>query len=185
VPSLVEAGIRGDLSELLYRFRSRGVVSSVRVTISLNRSSVNPSAEHLAVGSSYNPSMRFCTNRPPPLADGWLRHLQACYDVAVGCLPHSSGRFVLAVPDSTSLQDGVRWPVTCPRCGHARAYRIKEHRRWQRQACRHQTSLTAGTILHKHQDVTHGVVLGGVSDRHGHSGHVRASVATPVGAAAL
>src|SRR6266851_8541098 len=43
-----------------------------------------------------------------------------------------------------------RWPdgFKCPRCGHARAYRIKEHRRWQCEACRYQTSLTAGTILH-------------------------------------
>lgn len=45
---------------------------------------------------------------------------------------------------------GCRWSdgFTCPRCGHARAYRIKEHRRWQCEACRYQTSLTAGTILH-------------------------------------
>ena len=43
-----------------------------------------------------------------------------------------------------------RWPdgFACPRCGHARAYRIKEHRRWQCAACRYQVSLTAGTILH-------------------------------------
>jgi transposase-like protein len=43
-----------------------------------------------------------------------------------------------------------RWPdgFTCPRCGHARAYRMKAHRRWQCVACRYQVSLTAGTILH-------------------------------------
>ena len=43
-----------------------------------------------------------------------------------------------------------RWPdgFACPRCGHQRAYRIKEHRRWQCAACRYQVSLTAGTILH-------------------------------------
>ncbi|MGH8650091.1 MAG: IS1595 family transposase, partial [Burkholderiales bacterium] len=36
----------------------------------------------------------------------------------------------------------------CPRCGHTRAYRMREHRRWQCVACRYQVSLTAGTILH-------------------------------------
>lgn len=42
-----------------------------------------------------------------------------------------------------------RWPegFACPRCGHARAYRLA-NRRWQCTACRHQVSLTAGTILH-------------------------------------
>jgi transposase-like protein len=43
-----------------------------------------------------------------------------------------------------------RWPdgFACPRCGHQRAYRMKEYRRWQCAACRYQVSLTAGTILH-------------------------------------
>ena len=43
-----------------------------------------------------------------------------------------------------------RWPdgFACPRCGEPRAYRMKEHRRWQCAACRYQVSLTAGTILH-------------------------------------
>ena len=43
-----------------------------------------------------------------------------------------------------------RWPAgfACPRCRHARAYRMRDHRRWQCVACRYQVSLTAGTILH-------------------------------------
>jgi transposase-like protein len=43
-----------------------------------------------------------------------------------------------------------RWPdgFACPRCRHGRAYRIARTRRWQCVACRHQVSLTAGTILH-------------------------------------
>jgi transposase-like protein len=43
-----------------------------------------------------------------------------------------------------------RWPdgFACPRCGERRAYRMKEHRRWQCVSCRYQVSLTAGTILH-------------------------------------
>ena len=42
-----------------------------------------------------------------------------------------------------------RWPegFACPRCGHARAYTLT-NRRWQCAGCRHQVSLTAGTILH-------------------------------------
>lgn len=43
-----------------------------------------------------------------------------------------------------------RWPeeFRCPRCAHQRAYAILKHRRWECAACRHQVSLTAGTILH-------------------------------------
>ena len=43
-----------------------------------------------------------------------------------------------------------RWPegFRCPRCDHQRAYAIVTHRRWECAACRHQASLTAGTILH-------------------------------------
>jgi transposase-like protein len=42
-----------------------------------------------------------------------------------------------------------RWPdgFVCPRCQHRRAYTVA-HRRWQCAGCRHQVSLTAGTILH-------------------------------------
>ena len=42
-----------------------------------------------------------------------------------------------------------RWPegFVCPRCGHRRAYLVA-NRRWQCAGCRHQVSLTAGTVLH-------------------------------------
>ena len=43
-----------------------------------------------------------------------------------------------------------RWPegFVCPRCGSRRAYELVKLRRWQCTSCRHQSSLTAGTILH-------------------------------------
>jgi transposase-like protein len=43
-----------------------------------------------------------------------------------------------------------RWPdgFVCPRCGNRRAYELVKLRRWQCIGCRHQASLTAGTILH-------------------------------------
>jgi transposase-like protein len=43
-----------------------------------------------------------------------------------------------------------RWPdgFVCPRCGQRRAYELVQQRRWQCASCRHQVSLTAGTILH-------------------------------------
>ena len=42
-----------------------------------------------------------------------------------------------------------RWPdgFICPRCQHRRAYTVAQ-RRWQCAGCRHQVSLTAGTVLH-------------------------------------
>jgi transposase-like protein len=46
---------------------------------------------------------------------------------------------------------GCRWPegFICPRCGNRRAYDLVNQRRWQCASCRHQVSLTAGTVLHK------------------------------------
>jgi transposase-like protein len=43
-----------------------------------------------------------------------------------------------------------RWPdgFVCPRCGNRRAYELVKRRRWQCTGCRHQVSLTAGTVLH-------------------------------------
>lgn len=43
-----------------------------------------------------------------------------------------------------------RWPdgFVCPRCGHGHAYRLTARRRWQCVECRHQVSLTAGTVFH-------------------------------------
>ena len=44
-----------------------------------------------------------------------------------------------------------RWPdgFTCPRCGHERAYELVNQRRHQCAKCRHQVSLTSGTVLHR------------------------------------
>ncbi len=45
---------------------------------------------------------------------------------------------------------GLRWPAgfVCPACGATRAYELVTRRVWQCAACRQQTSLTAGTVLH-------------------------------------
>ena len=45
---------------------------------------------------------------------------------------------------------GRRWPsgFVCPACGATRAYELVQRRLWQCAACRQQTSLTAGTVLH-------------------------------------
>lgn len=43
-----------------------------------------------------------------------------------------------------------RWPegFACSKCGHTSAYSLARRRRWQCAACRHQTSVTSGTVLH-------------------------------------
>ncbi|MBU2762678.1 transposase, partial [Acidithiobacillus caldus] len=43
-----------------------------------------------------------------------------------------------------------RWPegFQCPKCGHDRGYWIAERKLFQCGHCRHQTSVTAGTIFH-------------------------------------
>src|SRR5215470_3848158 len=44
-----------------------------------------------------------------------------------------------------------RWPdgFTCPRCGHEKAYELVKQRRRQCAQCRHQVSVTSGTVLHR------------------------------------
>ena len=45
----------------------------------------------------------------------------------------------------------LRWPkgFQCPHCGGSEYYMIHEHKRFQCRSCRHQTSVTAGTVFHK------------------------------------
>lgn len=44
-----------------------------------------------------------------------------------------------------------RWPrgFSCPRCGNGDFYAIEDRGTYECRACRHQTSLTAGTVLHR------------------------------------
>ena len=44
-----------------------------------------------------------------------------------------------------------RWPngFVCPKCGGIEYYMLYQHKRFQCRRCRHQTSLTAGTVFHK------------------------------------
>lgn len=45
----------------------------------------------------------------------------------------------------------MRWPkgFVCPGCGYNNGYRLHKRRAIECSACRHQTSITAGTIFHK------------------------------------
>lgn len=45
----------------------------------------------------------------------------------------------------------VRWPngFACPECGCSKYYRIEKRRLYQCAECRHQTSVTAGTVIHR------------------------------------
>ncbi|MBZ0265036.1 transposase, partial [bacterium] len=45
----------------------------------------------------------------------------------------------------------VRWPngFFCPRCSHQHAYPIRKRKLFQCADCRHQVSVTAGTVFHK------------------------------------
>lgn len=44
-----------------------------------------------------------------------------------------------------------RWPdgYRCPRCGHGQARELPRRRLWRCQACGYDTSVTAGTVLHR------------------------------------
>ena len=45
----------------------------------------------------------------------------------------------------------LRWPkgFVCPQCGGSEFYMIYSHKRFQCKKCRHQSSITAGTVFHK------------------------------------
>ena len=45
----------------------------------------------------------------------------------------------------------LRWPngFVCPNCGGSEYYMIYKHKRFQCKQCRHQTSVTAGTVFHR------------------------------------
>ena len=56
-----------------------------------------------------------------------------------------------AEEDCEQYLAACRWPdgFICPRCENRRAYKLVNQRRWQCAGCRHQVSLTAGTVLHR------------------------------------
>lgn len=68
--------------------------------------------------------------------------------------PETLIEFQKQFPDETACWEALRrqrWPrgFRCPRCGHDRSYSIAERRLEQCQSCRHQASVTAGTIFHR------------------------------------
>ena len=60
------------------------------------------------------------------------------------------GRFA-SEEDCRRYLVACRWPdgFRCPRCGEPDAYGLAGRELLQCRACRHQTSLTAGTVLHR------------------------------------
>ena len=72
---------------------------------------------------------------PRPSFPKTLREFQAKFATEDGCQQYLAA---------------CRWPdgFVCPRCGNQRAYALLKLKRWQCIGCRHQVSLTAGTILH-------------------------------------
>jgi transposase-like protein len=67
--------------------------------------------------------------------------------------PTSLRQFQLQFATEEACQEylaACRWPegYMCPRCGNGQAYALTTRRHWQCTACRHQVSLTSGTILH-------------------------------------
>jgi transposase-like protein len=73
---------------------------------------------------------------PRPAFPKTLRQFQSDFDTEEACQQYLAA---------------CRWPdgFICPRCGHGRAYELVNQRRRQCAGCRHQVSLTAGTVLHR------------------------------------
>lgn len=67
--------------------------------------------------------------------------------------PKSITQFHDWFPDEEACAEYLfnsRWPngFVCPRCGHDEYWETKEWGRFQCTKCKHQTSLTAGTVMH-------------------------------------
>lgn len=68
--------------------------------------------------------------------------------------PRTIIEFQSRFPDEAACWEYLaqsRWPdgYRCPRCGCQSAAVLGGRRLWQCSACRHQVSVTAGTVLHK------------------------------------
>lgn len=68
--------------------------------------------------------------------------------------PRTLAEFQARFADETACHAYLaasRWPdgYRCPRCGHGLAFELVRRRLWQCKACGHQTSVTAGTVLHR------------------------------------
>ena len=65
-------------------------------------------------------------------------------------LAEFQARFADEAACRTSLA-ASRWPdgYRCPRCEHGQAFELPRRGLWQCKACGHQTSVTAGTVLHR------------------------------------
>lgn len=66
----------------------------------------------------------------------------------------SFSQFIRRFPNEEACFDylyKVKWPngFVCPVCGHQHCYAIRGYGRFQCANCRHQTSLTANTVMHR------------------------------------
>ncbi|HEV2415914.1 MAG TPA: IS1595 family transposase [Candidatus Dormibacteraeota bacterium] len=74
--------------------------------------------------------------------------------------PRTIVEFQRRFPDDAACRDylfACRWPdgFRCPVCGFQHAYAISDRFLWQCSRCRHQVSITAGTVLHKTRTPLH------------------------------
>lgn len=72
----------------------------------------------------------------------------------LGDYPRNLGQFRRRFPDDEGCLRYLvetRWPdgFRCPACGAEGAWFLERRRLWQCRACRHQSSATAGTVLHR------------------------------------
>ncbi len=74
--------------------------------------------------------------------------------------PRTIVEFQRRFADEAACRDylfACRWPdgFRCPACGFEHAYELPRRFLWQCSRCRHQVSLTAGTVLHKTRTPIH------------------------------
>lgn len=73
--------------------------------------------------------------------------------MSVPTFPKTILEFQRLFPDDDACAEYLfesRWPegFKCPKCGHGEFYKIEDYDRFECENCGHQTSLTAGTVMH-------------------------------------
>ena len=80
----------------------------------------------------------------------------------------SFSQFIKWFPTEKSCEEylyQLKWPhgYVCPKCGSRHGYAISRYGRYQCAKCRHQTSLTAKTMIHHSHLPLKKMVLGSLS----------------------
>jgi Zn ribbon nucleic-acid-binding protein len=104
--------------------------------------------------------------------------------------PRNIIEFQERFPDEAACLDYLaasRWPegFRCPACGGERAWVLDRRHLWECAACRHQASVTAGTVMHRTRTPLRLWFWAAYLGRHAHTWDLGQAAPAPAGPLAL